>query len=211
MRASSHAARYTSMEHRLQHCAAPPGVQSGPNNSSKRAPNHASKTSTSASVTGTRSGQSSVTTQVERSCFAGRPANGQGSPSSASSCSDAVRDFSGDGGAIRPMSAKRLRRATTHGYARLRLEAAAADTWLVAPHGGASTASGRVTSGQDDPPVPFDALILLPFSFGTARAPTECPRVSYGKASAFRLNRGASFILPSHNGRFEAPCSVKRS
>ena len=56
----------------------------GPNSSSKRSPNHASNTSTSASVTGMCSGQSSVTVQVERSCFGGRP----GKAGNFSSCSE---------------------------------------------------------------------------------------------------------------------------
>ena len=48
-------------------------LQRGPNSSSNRSPNHASNMSTSRTVTGTGSGQSSVTVQVERSCLAGRP------------------------------------------------------------------------------------------------------------------------------------------
>ncbi len=75
---------------RILRCVAYGHLKPAPNNSSKRSPNHASNTSTSASVTGICSGQSSVTTQVERSCFGGRPVNGQGWPSNASSCSDAV-------------------------------------------------------------------------------------------------------------------------
>jgi site-specific DNA-cytosine methylase len=61
-----------------------------PNHSSNRSANHRSNTSTSASVMGTRSGQSSATVQVERSCIGGRPGNGQGWPSNASSCSEIV-------------------------------------------------------------------------------------------------------------------------
>jgi hypothetical protein len=53
----------------------------GPNSSSKRSPNHASNTSSSASVTGTGLGQSSVTSHVSRSCLGGRPVRGQGSGS----------------------------------------------------------------------------------------------------------------------------------
>ena len=45
----------------------------GPNSSSNRSPNHASNMSNSRAVTGMRSGQSSVTVQVERSCLGGRP------------------------------------------------------------------------------------------------------------------------------------------
>jgi hypothetical protein len=51
----------------------------GPNSSSKRSPNHASNTSISACVTGTRSGQSSVTVHSDRSCFGGRPGKGHAS------------------------------------------------------------------------------------------------------------------------------------
>ncbi len=47
--------------------------QMGPSSSSKISPNQASNTSTSRSVTGTRSGQSSLTVQVDRSCAGGRP------------------------------------------------------------------------------------------------------------------------------------------
>ncbi|MEJ0041835.1 MAG: hypothetical protein WDM81_06330 [Rhizomicrobium sp.] len=47
--------------------------QKGPSSSSKISPNQASNTSTSRCVTGTRSGQSSMTVQAERSCFGGRP------------------------------------------------------------------------------------------------------------------------------------------
>src|SRR3546814_16425702 len=61
-----------------------------PNNSSNRSPNHRSNTSISASVTGTGSGRSSVTVHVLRSCLGGLQENGHGSPSSSSSCSDAV-------------------------------------------------------------------------------------------------------------------------
>ena len=49
------------------------GHRHGPKIRSNRSPNHASKISTSASVTGTRSGQSSVTVQFARSCLGGRP------------------------------------------------------------------------------------------------------------------------------------------
>ncbi len=41
-------------------------------------PNRSSKTSTSACLTGTRSGQLSVTVHVERSSLGGRPTNGHG-------------------------------------------------------------------------------------------------------------------------------------
>ena len=57
----------------------PSDHQCGPNNSSNRSPNHASNTSSSASVIGTRSGQSSMTIHVSTSCLGGRPMRGQGS------------------------------------------------------------------------------------------------------------------------------------
>jgi len=102
-------------------------VQIGPNSSSKTSPNHASNTATSASVIGTRSGQSSLTRQLSTSCLGGRPANGHGSPSSFSSCSDAVgscwRGFRG----IPPDLAMPSGSGTTHVYARLRFVAARAD------------------------------------------------------------------------------------
>ena len=47
--------------------------QMGPSSSSKISPNQASNTSTSRSVTGTRSGQSSITVQADGSCAGGRP------------------------------------------------------------------------------------------------------------------------------------------
>ncbi|MHA4835423.1 hypothetical protein [Sphingopyxis sp. MSC1_008] len=70
----------------------------GENSSSKRSPNQGSNTSTSAKVTGTGSGQSLTTRHVERSCLGGRPENGQGLPSSASSCSDALGSLGGKAG-----------------------------------------------------------------------------------------------------------------
>ena len=57
------------------------GRKPAPNNSSKRLPNHASNTSSSASVIGTASGQSSVTVHASTSCLGGRPMRGQGSGS----------------------------------------------------------------------------------------------------------------------------------
>jgi hypothetical protein len=51
----------------------------GPHSSSKRSPNHASNTSSSAPVIGTGSGQSSVTVHADRSYFGDRPMRGRGS------------------------------------------------------------------------------------------------------------------------------------
>ena len=48
------------------------------NISSKRSPNHASNTSSSALVIGTGSGQSSVTVHADRSCFGGPGDMGDG-------------------------------------------------------------------------------------------------------------------------------------
>lgn len=116
----------------MQACdVAGPGTSDGqtvPNSSSKRSPNHASKTAISASVTGTRSGQSSMTAHVSRSCLGGRPGKRHGSLSSASSCSDAVGSWARDGRGIAPESAIPHRCGTTHLCAPLRCVPRTANT-----------------------------------------------------------------------------------
>lgn len=117
--------------------------QIGPNSSSKTSPNHASNTAISASVIGTCVGQSSMTRHCSTSCLGGRPRNGHGSPSSCSSCSDAVGSCWRGFRDIAPESAMRAASGTTHAFAGLRFVSARADRgdgWAMPSHGGSSAA-----------------------------------------------------------------------